>query len=310
MTLSQEENEKFAQVTHKVDPHSHLLRVWELEGGISARVTAFEIVRADGQTQKMIVRQHGDADLKRNPQVAACEFKLLQLLQSAGLAVPAPYYLDQSGEIFSTPYVVIEYVEGRTEFAPVDLDDFIFRLAAYLSSLHSVDCSKLDLSFLPQIETKYTELLNKRPAKMDESLDEGHMRDVLETVWPFPQHNVPVLLHGDFWPGNVLWRDEQLVAVIDWEDAAIGDPLADLAIARLEILWAFGIEAMYLFTRQYRSMTAIDFTNLPYWDLCAALWEFNQIAKWGLDETTVKTMLEKDRWFVGRAFEQLQIDED
>lgn len=305
MTLSQEENKKFAQVAHKVDPHSHLLRVWELEGGVSAQVTALEIVRADGRTQKMIVRQHGDADLKRNPQVAAGEFKLLQFLQTAGLAAPAPYYLDQSGEIFSRSYIVIEYVEGKTEFAPSDLADFNFQLTTYLSCLHRVDCSKLDLSFLPEQERKYTKLLSKRPVKMDESLDEGHMRDVLETVWPLPQHNVPVLLHGDFWPGNVLWRDGQLVAVIDWEDAAIGDPLADLAIARLEILWAFGIEAMYLFTQQYRSMTAIDFTNLPYWNLCAALWEVNQIANWGLDDSTVKTMLEKDRWFVGRAFEQL-----
>src|SRR5579859_6949861 len=133
MALSQEENMKFTRVAHRIDPHCKLLHVWELEGGVSARVTALEIVRADGHTQKMIVRQHGDADLKRNPQVATTEFKLLQLLQSAGLAAPAPYYLDQSGEIFSIPYVVIEYVEGKTEFAPSDLDDYIFQLAAYLA---------------------------------------------------------------------------------------------------------------------------------------------------------------------------------
>ena len=305
MTLVQEENKKFAQVAHKIDPHSKLLRVWELEGGVSARVTALDIVRADGQTQKMIVRQYGDADLKRNPQVAAAEFKLLQLLQSAILAAPAPYYLDQSGEIFSRPYIVIEYVEGKTEFAPTDLDDCILQLTRYLSRIHHVDCSNLDLSLLPQMERKYTELLINRPAKMDESLDEGHMRDVLEIAWPLPRHNRPVLLHGDFWPGNVLWRDGQIVAVIDWEDAAIGDPLADLASSRLEILWAFGIDAMHNFTRQYRSMTTINFTSLPYWDLCAALWPVHQIANWGLDEITVKTMREQHRWFVARAFEEL-----
>jgi aminoglycoside phosphotransferase (APT) family kinase protein len=35
------------------------------------------------------------------------------------------------------------------------------------------------------------------------------------------------LLHGDYWPDNTLWRDGRLVCVIDWEDAALGDPLAD-----------------------------------------------------------------------------------
>lgn len=305
MRLSQEENKKFTEVARKIDPHSKLLHVWELEGGVSAQVTALEIERADRQTQKMIVRQYGDADLKRNPQVASSEFKLLQLLQSAGLGAPAPYYLDQSGEIFPRPYIVVEYVEGKTEFAPADLDDYILQFMTCLTRIHQIDYSKLDPALLPQMERKFTELLSNRPVKMDESLDEGHMRDVLEAVWPLPRHNSAVLLHGDFWPGNILWRDGQLVAVIDWEDAAIGDPLADLAIGRLEILWAFGIDAMHNFTRQYETMASIDFTNLPYWDLCAALWEVHQIAKWGLDETTVKTMREKHRWFFGRAFERL-----
>jgi aminoglycoside phosphotransferase (APT) family kinase protein len=34
----------------------------------------------------------------------------------------------------------------------------------------------------------------------------------------------------------VLWRDGRIVAVIDWEDAQVGDPLADLANTRLELL--------------------------------------------------------------------------
>ncbi|MGT5522875.1 phosphotransferase family protein, partial [Escherichia coli] len=90
-----------------------------------------------------------------------------------------------------------------------------------------------------------------------------------EAAWPFYQQNKSVLLHGDFWPGNVLWKDGQLVAVIDWEDAQIGDPLADLGNSRLEILWASGSEAMHSFTRHYQAMTDIDFSNLPYWDLFA-----------------------------------------
>lgn len=44
----------------------------------------------------MLVRQHGSVDLQRNPHIAADEFKLLQLLQTAGLATPMPYYLDQA----------------------------------------------------------------------------------------------------------------------------------------------------------------------------------------------------------------------
>jgi aminoglycoside phosphotransferase (APT) family kinase protein len=303
-------DKKFKQVVQKIEPQSKLLRAWELTGGVSAQVTALEIEQPDGQTKKMIVRQYGVAELKHNPQVAASEFGLLQLLHSVGLATPAPYYLDQSGEIFSTPYIVIEYIEGKPEFAPSDLPNLIFRLATYLFRIHQVNCSHLDVSFLPRQEKKVAEKLRARPTNIGESVEERRIRDTLEAIWPLTQRNTSVLLHGDFWPGNILWKDGQLVAVIDWEDAALGDPLADVANSRLEILWAFGIDAMQSFTYQYQSMTTIDFTHLPYWDLYAALRRAANIAEWGLDDTTEKTMREGLRWFVTQAFEKLLVKGD
>ncbi len=298
---------KFEQVVQKIDPHSKLLRTWKLRGGVSAQVTALEILQPDGHRQKMIVRQHGERDLKHNPHIAADEFKLLQLVHSVGLAAPKPYYLDKSGEIFSTPYLVIEYIEGKPEFAPANVPALLLQLATHLFRIHQIDSSKADLSFLPNLAQSCAERLRERPAMVDESLDEGRIRNVLEAVWPFPQRNPSVLLHGDFWPGNTLWRDGQLIAIIDWEDAKLGDPLADVANSRLEILWAFGIDAMQLFTRQYQSLTTIDFTHLPYWDLCAALRPVAQLAQWGLDDTTERTMRERHRWFVTQVLETLSL---
>jgi aminoglycoside phosphotransferase (APT) family kinase protein len=343
----------FEQALNKFASQSKLLRTWKLKGGVSAQVTALEIEQPDGCTQKMIVRQHGEVDLKHNPHIAVDEFELLQLLHSVGLAVPKPYYLDQSGEIFSTPYVVIEYIEGEPIFGPNDVAEdlshikgyevtpamgdasvpthhpnsprpyatmhpshrfevepvtgLISQIATQLSRIHQVDCSYLDVSFLPQQEKIVAKRLRERPANVGESGDEKRIRDALESVWPIHQRNPSVLLHGDFWPGNILWRDGQLVAIIDWEDAALGDPLADVANSRREILWAFGIDAMQHFTHQYQSMTTIDFTNLPYWDLCASLRSAFQIAEWDLDDTTKKSMREGHRWFITQAFEKLAV---
>ena len=291
------EDHKFEQLVQKIAPQSRLFRTWQLKGGVSAQVTAVELERPDGRTKKMIVRRHGDRDRQRNPQVAADEFRLLQILQSEGLAAPKPYYLDQSGEIFSTPYLVIEYVEGEPEFAPSDLSDYLLQMATQLAAIHGIDGAKTDLSFLLEQGKGFGE----RPVRLDESPGEGRIRAALESAWPLSRLNKSVLLHGDFWPGNLLWQNGQLVAVIDWEDAKVGDPLADLAISRLEILWALGVEAMNAFTKHYQSMTAIDFTNLPYWDLCAALRRAPQISEWGLDDVTEQRMREEYRWFVRQA---------
>ncbi len=143
-----------------------------------------------------------------------------------------------------------------------------------------------------------------RPATLDESLQEGQIREVLEAAWPLPQRNPSALLHGDFWPGNLLWRDGQLVGIIDWEDAAIGDPLADVANSRLEVLWAFGVDAMRRFTEQYRALTSLDWTNLPYWDLCAALRHAAHAADWANYAAGEQTTRAGYRWFITQALEE------
>ncbi len=64
---------------------------------------------------------------------------------------------------------------------------------------------------------------------------------------------------------------------------------------------------MHRFTDHYRSMTTIDFTNLPYWDLCAALRPASKIAEWAADDIVEKTMREGHRLFITQAFEMLSV---
>jgi aminoglycoside phosphotransferase (APT) family kinase protein len=287
----------FEALAQKIEPRSKLLRTWELTGGVSARVTAFEIERADGRTERMIVRRHGARDLKRNSQIAADEFRLLQLLEAAGLPVPSPRLLDTRGEIFSTPCLVVDYVDGESAPAAVDEAELVSELARVLAEIHRVG-SPADMSFLPERELADT--------TVPVSAEEGRIRDFLESAQPLPRRNRPALLHGDFWPGNTLWKDGRLVAVVDWEDAAVGDPLADVANARLELLWALGLEAMDDFTRRYEStVTAVDFTDLPYWDLWADLRLAGRTTEWGLDEVTERAMRAKHETFVAQAFDKL-----
>jgi aminoglycoside phosphotransferase (APT) family kinase protein len=165
---------------------------------------------------------------------------------------------------------------------------------------------------LPQQSSRLARRLAQRPATLDDSLQEGRIRQTLEAVWPLPAQAQPALLHGDFWPGNLLWQGGKLAAVIDWEDAEAGNPLADVASTRLDLLWLFGMEAMQTFTRTYEALTAFDFTTLPYWDLVAALRPAGRLAVWaegwpalGRSDISEATLRAGHRIFVEQACEKI-----
>jgi aminoglycoside phosphotransferase (APT) family kinase protein len=310
--FTQEQIEKLVQ---KVAPQGELVRAWPLTGGISAQMTALEIERADGQTQRLIVRRPGEGTLRHNPRAVDDEFTLLQQARTLGLPVPDAVFLDASGAILPAPYLVIEYIDGRPEFMPADLENYTHQLAGHLAAIHRAGASGLDFSFLPIPAEDFP----ARPLSAAPWFEVDRIRAVLEPAWPIPQRNPSTLLHGDYWPGNILWRGDQLAAVIDWEDADFGDPLVDLAVSRLDLLWIFGREAMTSFTRHYLASLAVDTTQLPYWDLYAALrlarlagpdmegWTAFFIP-FGRADITYETIREHYQYFIEQAFQKLEAE--
>ncbi|MGE6376726.1 hypothetical protein [Peribacillus muralis] len=75
---------------------------------MSAQVTGLEILQPTGRIMRMILPQHGENDLKRNPNIAADEYKLLKILENEGLSVPSPYYFQQAGGVFTKPCILID----------------------------------------------------------------------------------------------------------------------------------------------------------------------------------------------------------
>lgn len=304
--MKSDNSSAYERIVRRIVPGGRLLAARELEGGVSARTVAVEFERAGGVREKVVVRLHGEADRAGNPEIAADEFRLLEIVQAAGIPAPIPLYLDRSCELFEIPFLVESFIEGAPDFEPVAIERSVRRIAGPLAAIHQVDWSAHDLSFLPLQEASVARRLQQYPERLDEALSEGRIRAALEAVWPLEPTNPHCLLHGDYWPGNLLWKDGEIVAVIDWEDAATGDPLADLGNCRLEILWAFGEEAMAAFTDHYRSlMPLLDYTNLPFWDLVVALHPAGKLSGWGLDAETERRMIAGHRRFVDQALVQL-----
>jgi aminoglycoside phosphotransferase (APT) family kinase protein len=301
------QDQRYVRLARTLHPTSTLVRARALRGGVSAEVTALEVLLPDGQTMKLLVRRHGQVDRASNPDIAATEFALLHALHAAGLPVSSPIYLDTSCEIFPTPYIVVEYVDGAPEVAPSDLTDLTNQLAAQLARIHTISPSTTALPVLPDQQAIFTHLLAAGMHSSDAPDIELAIRTTLHPLWPLPQHNASVLLHGDLWPGNIIWKDNRLAAIIDWEDARIGDPLGDLANTRLELLWAYGVDAMHAFTNRYAAITSINAANLPYWDLCAALRPAAKVSEWANDVVRERHMRQGLALFVSQALKALSV---
>lgn len=298
MTISDEQ--AWLELVERIQPGAMLRQAWNLAGGVSAQVTALEIEPPGGEPVRLIVRRHGEVDRAANPHIARDEYRLLEIVRHHGVLAPKPVYLDESYELFPTPLLVVEFVEGKTDAGPLNPNEYVERAAIELAKTHAIADSSL-LNFLPRA----TDGTGRRPATLDESMQEGRIREALESAHPVEQVNPSVLLHGDYWPGNLLWLDEKLTAVLDWEDAKVGDPLSDLGNTRMEILFELGDQAMEHFTAHYAALTGIDLTNLPFWDLSAALRPCGKLAGWGLEPDVETRMRERHAWFVERALARL-----
>lgn len=290
----------FDGVVWRVDPAARLVRSWPLAGGVSAEVTALEVARGSGEVEHWVVRRHGEADLRANPHIARDELRLLRIAWDRGLAVPEPIAADESGELLPTPYTISRFVDGEVDLDPPDLARYLRRLAEELARTHAV-VDAAELGFLPRRGRGH----GAPAGPLDESMGETRIRAALDTADPSPA-NPAALLHGDYWPGNVLWRDGDIAAVIDWEDAAVGDPLADVGNARLEILWWFGPDAMNAFTDDYLALApARSRIALPYWDLVAALRPCGKLGGFGLDSATESCFRDRHARFVDGAIRAL-----
>ncbi|MFC4617634.1 phosphotransferase family protein [Camelliibacillus cellulosilyticus] len=289
-----------------LDPNNELVRCWPLKGGKSADVTAFEIKQANEATVKCVIRQYGRADLERNPNVARDEYKLLQILTSEGLPVPKPYAFDPTGERFDRPSIVIEYIDGQPVFTESVSEDTIKIMATRLAMLHRINPSTHDLTFLIKQTDRFHAMFEKYSDQLAGIMVEERVQTVFDLFSQKNQPNPFVLTHGDFWPGNLLWKNGKLAAIIDWEDATLTDPLLDVANSRLEIFYFFGSEATERFTTHYQKLcTDCDFTRLPCWDLCVGLRSAVQLSQFGLDKQTEKTMRERNKQFTNLALKQL-----
>lgn len=242
-----------------------LLRSSPLTGGVSSRVEALEIGLPDGSTRAVVLRSPGPPWKPHNPELARREHDLLGWLHARGLPVPRPLLLA------GPAHYVMERVQGSVD--PPHLEDALEQMAETLARLHALPLEEAPP--LPAREDPIAWLLEHLPEDQRElraALARAPAREARRT-----------LVHGDFWPGNLLWRDGALVAVLDWEDVAVGDPLSDVACCHLELRYKHGLEIADRLVASYARRAAVDRDGLALWQALVSTAALDAMALWGLE---------------------------
>ncbi len=291
MTFTQEQ---LKQAIAQIQYETALIHAEPLSGGISAYTYKIKVV-TNLRFTNWLFRAHSEAERQRNPNITHDEYMLhVYIRPESGVPVPIPIYFGSDRDVFPIPYLITEYIEHNNQLPPSPAQP----LAKMLKNIHMINLAERDFSFLPDaIQRLQGQLKNTQS---------DPIFDTLKNTLPYVKQNPPALLHGDYWNGNILWRDEQIVAVIDWEDMMRGDPLVDLGKSRLEFLWQFSAEMMRDYTKHYQSIQPdLDYTYLPYWDLWGA-WRLRDFASWFDDTTKVEQMQKQYDQFVETAIEQCE----
>jgi aminoglycoside phosphotransferase (APT) family kinase protein len=200
-------------------------------------------------SEKLVLRRPPRGPLPPSAHDVLREARLLAALAPLGFRVPEVLATCEDEGVIGAPFYVMPFVEGHvlTEALPDALGGeggpqrIAEELVDCLVELHEIDFAAAGLADFGRADG-YLERQLKRFGGLLELNATRPLPD-LERVAEWLGANVPdspaaTLVHGDYRLGNVMYApaEPRLVAVLDWEMATIGDPLADLGY--MTAMWA------------------------------------------------------------------------
>ncbi|MEU4567641.1 phosphotransferase family protein [Micromonospora sp. NPDC023956] len=174
----------------------------------------------------------------------AREHRVISALAPTGVPVPTPLLLCTDPAVIGAPFYLMERVDGVVYRSRVQTDrltagqrrELAIAMMDTLATLHSVPPAEVGLAdfgrpegYLARQVRRWSGQLDKSRSRPLPGIDE--LRDRLAATAP-EGANDGRIVHGDYRLDNLLATVEPVGvrAVLDWEMATVGDPLADLGL--------------------------------------------------------------------------------
>ena len=169
------------------------------------------------------------------------EYAAMRALGPTATPVPNARFLCDDSAVIGTPFYVMDYIEGRvltdlrlTDIPHDDRAGYYYAMADGLAALHSVDWRAAGLEGFGRPEAYIARQIGRWTKQYLASEPEPNA-DMESLIAWLPAHMPPdepaVIAHGDYRLGNLMFApgSPHLLAILDWELATIGHPMADLA---------------------------------------------------------------------------------
>ena len=295
-------------------------------GGFGSPIRFFDLRwKEDGQekTEELVIQQE-----PRSPPPdynLAMQFYTMKCLHGSDVPVPKVYWLEEDRNVLGTPFFIMAKVEGEIldpqvpgqeprgllyEASPERRTKLWEQAIEVIAEINTLNWANLGISFLyiPKLGVTVLErqiAIYERLAKWVEVVSPSFLGSAFD--WFKENKFEPKYLSlcwGDARPGNLMYRNDEVVAVLDWDMVHIGPPESDLAwflaldwmtsdeCAGLRVPRWEGLPEREEAIRHYEAVTKRNLDNFFYHEAFAMLKMgiiFSQIVKYqivkGMPET-------------------------
>ncbi len=299
-----------------------------ISGGASRETYRYDAVTDEGR-EGFILRRDPRGSLIETDR--RCEFLAIRSFAGKGVAAPEAVVLEEQGAELERPFFIMKRVDGGVPASPFAPDPFGAHAGAIGEQFFSImgriaaeligGLPILDALDPPAPEDCWRRELDYWAGVID--ADEQHPQPIVRAAIRRLRHRPPPaaarvsVVHGDFRVGNFLHDGAgQILAVLDWEMAHLGDPLEDIAWA-MDPLWSNAAdprisgmvgadEALAIWRRA--SGVEPDPAALDWWRLFAsvkgqAIW--TSAAREWRDGGFVEPILAFSGWFTARRQDEI-----
>ena len=235
--------------------NAEALGAW-LEANLPGFATPFRLTKfPSGQSNPTykISSASGDFVLRRKPfgpllpsaHAVDREYRLLSTLHPLGFPVPAPLAICSDPDVIGAIFYVMELAKGRPyadgalpEFDPATRRSMYDQLIDTLADLHAIDPQAAELGDFGKPGNYFERQVARWTRQYrDSQTDYVPEMERLIVFLPetLPEQSRTSIVHGDYRIDNVVFDgDGTLTAVLDWELATLGDPVADFSYLAMQ----------------------------------------------------------------------------